>query len=233
MARQVGVARDRLPPLTRLSNLSVDIYPSRLLQRSLSYFSGLMGRGRTGPAPVLATAAAGDGGPEAAAPSLLPSQATTPVSTSKRKKLVEASLHVKTNQRQLQPKADRIAEQLAKLYPNPPIPLNHDSNFQLLCAVLLSAQTTDIKVNEVTKDLFDLAPDAASMAALDVAVITAAIKTLGLAPTKAKNLKAMATLLLERHGGEVPESFEELEELPGVGHKTASVVMAQAFGYVV
>ncbi|GAB4821817.1 hypothetical protein N2152v2_008863 [Parachlorella kessleri] len=132
---------------------------------------------------------------------------------------------------ELQSKGLQIAEQLRGLYPDPPIPLDHASHFQLLCAVLLSAQTTDKKVNEVTPALFKLAPDAAAMAALAAETIEGCIRQLGLAPTKAKNLQAMAQMLVERHGGEVPDSFEALEALPGVGHKTASVVMAQCFGH--
>lgn len=142
-----------------------------------------------------------------------------------------ASASVQANLAQLQPKALAIAEQLNKLYPNPPIPLDHGSDFQLLCAVVLSAQTTDKKVNEVTPELFRIAPDAGAMAALDVDTIAHCIRQLGLAPTKAKNLKALSQMLVDRHGGRVPETFEELEELPGVGHKTASVVMAQVHGH--
>jgi len=127
-------------------------------------------------------------------------------------------------------KADRIGKLLDELYPQPPIPLDHQDPFTLLVSVLLSAQTTDKKVNEVTPALFEQAPDPASMAALPVDRILASIRTVGLAPTKAKNLKAMAGLLIERHGGEVPEDINALEALPGVGHKTASVVMCQAFG---
>ncbi len=127
-------------------------------------------------------------------------------------------------------KADRIGEILDELYPHPPIPLDHQDPFTLLVSVLLSAQTTDKKVNEVTPALFAEAPDPESMAALPVEKILACIRTVGLAPTKAKNLKAMAGLLVERHGGEVPEDMDALEALPGVGHKTASVVMCQAFG---
>jgi len=129
-----------------------------------------------------------------------------------------------------QEKADRIGQQLRELYPAPPIPLTHTDPFTLLVAVMLSAQTTDLKVNEVTPALFRRAPDARRMAALDVDEILEFIRQLGLAPTKAKNLKRMSELLLERHGGEVPKSFAKLEALPGVGHKTASVVMSQAFG---
>ncbi|MGB9338350.1 MAG: endonuclease III [Polyangiales bacterium] len=127
-------------------------------------------------------------------------------------------------------KADRIGEILDELYPHPPIPLDHQDPFTLLVSVLLSAQTTDKKVNEVTPALFAEAPDPESMAALPVEKILACIRTVGLAPTKAKNVKAMAGLLVERHGGEVPEDMDALEALPGVGHKTASVVMCQAFG---
>jgi len=127
-------------------------------------------------------------------------------------------------------KADRIGEILDRLYPQPPIPLNHQDPFTLLVSVLLSAQTTDKKVNEVTPALFSEAPDPQSMAALPVDRILAHIRTVGLAPTKAKNLKAMARLLVERHGGQVPDDIDALEALPGVGHKTASVVVCQAFG---
>jgi len=119
---------------------------------------------------------------------------------------------------------------LAEMYPDPPVPLDHASPFQLLVAVLMSAQTTDLKVNEVTPALFERAPDAASMAAMPVDEIQACIRFVGLAPTKAKNIRRLSELLLERHGGEVPPSMEALEDLPGVGHKTASVVMAQSFG---
>ncbi len=127
-------------------------------------------------------------------------------------------------------KAQRIAAQLAALYPETPVPLDHSDPFTLLVAVALSAQTTDRKVNEVTPALFAIAPDPAAMAALPVEEILACIRTLGLAPTKARNLSAMSRLLVERHQGRVPSSEAELEALPGVGHKTASVVRAQAFG---
>lgn len=127
-------------------------------------------------------------------------------------------------------RAEQILAQLHELYPTLPVPLDHTDAFTLLVAVMLSAQTTDKKVNEVTPALFAAAPDPASMAALEVEEIRTLIRQIGLAPTKAKNLRRMAELLLERHGGEVPGSLEELEALPGVGHKTASVVMVQAFG---
>ena len=131
----------------------------------------------------------------------------------------------------LRAKADRIAAQLGQLYP-PPLepPLNHRSNFELLCAVVLSAQSTDKKVNEITPALFAAAPTPEAMAALDVEAIQAFIKQIGLAPSKAKYLKGLSEALVARHGGQVPATFAELEALPGVGHKTASVVMAQAFG---
>lgn len=121
-------------------------------------------------------------------------------------------------------------ERLQERYPTTPVPLDHSDAFTLLIAVLLSAQCTDKKVNEVTPALFAAGPDPAAMADLAEEVILGHIRQLGLARTKAKNVKRLAELLLERHGGKVPCSFEALEALPGVGHKTASVVMAQAFG---
>ncbi len=130
-----------------------------------------------------------------------------------------------------QEKADRIREQLAKLYPDPPIPLDHSDPFTLLIAVLLSAQTTDARVNKVTPGLFARAGTPAAMAKLRVEEILAESRTCGLAPAKAKNIAALSKILMEKHGGKVPRSFEELEALPGVGHKTASVVMTQAFGH--
>lgn len=127
-------------------------------------------------------------------------------------------------------KAARIQEILDGLYPEIPVPLDHRDAFTLLVAVLLSAQTTDVRVNLVTPALFAAAPDPASLAALGAEGILEHIRTCGLAPTKARNLARLGQLLVERHGGQVPRSFEELEALPGVGHKTASVVMSQAFG---
>ena len=121
-------------------------------------------------------------------------------------------------------------ERLQQHYPETPVPLDHSDPFTLLVAVLLSAQCTDRKVNEVTPALFAAGQDPAAMAALSEETILALIRQLGLARTKARNVKRLAELLLERHGGMVPRSFEQLEALPGVGHKTASVVMAQAFG---
>lgn len=127
-------------------------------------------------------------------------------------------------------KAARIDALLESLYPETPIPLDHTDPYTLLVAVLLSAQTTDRKVNEITPALFSAAPHPAAMAALPEEEIRTLIRQIGLAPQKAKALKGMSQLLLERHNGEVPVDMEALEALPGVGHKTASVVMAQAFG---
>ncbi len=124
-----------------------------------------------------------------------------------------------------------IHKELRCAYPDPQVPLDHSDAFTLLVAVALSAQCTDKRVNLVTPALFAYAPDAASMAQQDPAVIAEMIKTCGLAKGKAARLVAMSQLLVERHGGEVPESFSDLEALPGVGHKTASVVMNQAFGH--
>jgi endonuclease-3 len=127
-------------------------------------------------------------------------------------------------------KAEHILSMLDELYPETPIPLDHQNPFELLVAVLMSAQTTDLKVNEVTPALFERGPTPAAMAALPVEEIQSLIRFVGLAPTKAKNIRRLSELLMERHGGKVPSSFGELEALPGVGHKTAGVVMAQAFG---
>lgn len=127
-------------------------------------------------------------------------------------------------------KGEKIATILERLYPQPPIPLGHVDPYTLLVAVVLSAQTTDARVNLVTPALFERAPTPAAMAALPVAEILGFIRTCGLAPGKAANIRRLSELLVERHQGEVPRSFAALEALPGVGHKTASVVMSQAFG---
>ncbi len=127
-------------------------------------------------------------------------------------------------------KAQRIRDVLEEHHPRVPIPLEHVDPFTLLVAVLLSAQTTDVRVNLVTPALFERASTSEAMARVSVDEILELIRTCGLAPSKAKNIRALSELLVERHGGEVPRSFAELEALPGVGHKTASVVMAQAFG---
>ena len=126
-------------------------------------------------------------------------------------------------------KATKILEILDELFPEPPIPLSHKNPFELLVAVLLSAQTTDARVNIVTPALFADGPTPEAMAKLPVKRILHHIRTLGLAPTKAKRVKALAQQLVDEFEGEVPDSFEGLESLPGVGHKTAGVVIAQAF----
>ncbi len=127
-------------------------------------------------------------------------------------------------------KAARIQSVLDELIPRTPIPLDHSDPFTLLVSVALSAQTTDKKVNEVTPALFARAPTPAAMARMDVENVRELIRQVGLAPSKAKALVSLSQRLVEVHGGEVPQTFEELEALQGVGHKTASVVMAQAFG---
>ncbi len=126
-------------------------------------------------------------------------------------------------------KAQRIQEILDELYPETPIPLEHRDPFTLLVAVVLSAQTTDKKVNEVTPELFARASTPEAMARLDEAEIARLIRQIGLAPQKARSLRGLSRQIADA-GGAVPRTFEELETLPGVGHKTASVVMAQAFG---
>ena len=127
-------------------------------------------------------------------------------------------------------RAEIVLTELEKLYPEVPIPLDHSDPYTLLVAVALSAQTTDKKVNQITPKLFEAAGDPFKMKDLEVEEIRYLIKEIGLANTKAKNLKRAAEILVEKHNGIVPQTFEELEELPGVGHKTASVVMSQAFG---
>jgi len=127
-------------------------------------------------------------------------------------------------------RAQLVLKRLNERYPETPVPLDHSDPFTLLIAVLLSAQCTDKKVNEVTPALFAAGPNPVAMAQLEEGEILEHIRQLGLAKTKAKNVRRLAQLLLDRHNGEVPQSFEALEALPGVGHKTASVVMSQAFG---
>ncbi len=129
-----------------------------------------------------------------------------------------------------QERADYVGKKLAKLYPTTPIPLDHSDAYTLLVAVVLSAQCTDKKVNEITPALFAEAGTPAKMAAMTEARVLTLIRQLGLAPQKSKALVGLGKMLMAKHAGQVPRSFEELEELPGVGHKTASVVMAQAFG---
>ncbi len=127
-------------------------------------------------------------------------------------------------------KAERIQKILDELYPAQLVPLDHVDPYTLLVAVLLSAQCTDVRVNQVTPVLFSQAATPQGMVALGVVRIRRCIRSCGLAPSKAKNIHALSKILVARHGEGVPDSFEDLEALPGVGHKTASVVMAQAFG---
>ncbi len=127
-------------------------------------------------------------------------------------------------------KAARIAAKLEELYPETLVPLNHTDAYSLLVSVLLSAQCTDKRVNEVTPALFALADTPQKMVQQDIAKIQEIIRPCGLSPTKAKAIHRLSELLLEKHNGEVPNTLAELEQLPGVGHKTASVVMSQWFG---
>ena len=127
-------------------------------------------------------------------------------------------------------RAAYLDRRLAELYPATPVPLAHRDAYTLLVAVVLSAQCTDQRVNQITPTLFAAAATPAAMAALPVARIAAIIRSCGLAPQKAKAISALSNILVEQYGGQVPGTFEALEALPGVGHKTASVVMAQAFG---
>jgi endonuclease-3 len=130
-------------------------------------------------------------------------------------------------------KAERvnyIMERLDALYPDPPVPLDHTDAFTLLIAVLLSAQCTDERVNQVTPHLFALADNPAAMAALSVEQIREIIRPCGLSPQKSRAIARLSEILIEEHGAQVPADMEALERLPGVGHKTASVVMSQAFG---
>ena len=123
-----------------------------------------------------------------------------------------------------------IDRRLAELYPETPVPLDHTDAFSLLVAVLLSAQCTDKRVNLVTPHLWALATTPEKMMRVPVEEIQRVIRPCGLSPQKAKAIAGLSRILVEKHGGAVPRTFAELEELPGVGHKTASVVMAQAFG---
>jgi len=129
-----------------------------------------------------------------------------------------------------QDKAKKIGRILDDLYPTPPIPLQHKDPFTLLVAVVLSAQTTDVQVNKVTPALFARARTPAKLAAMSESEILQIIRSCGLAPGKARNIRKLAQTIVDQHGGKVPREMEALEKLPGVGHKTASVVMSQAFG---
>ena len=128
-------------------------------------------------------------------------------------------------------RAQIVQEELEKLYPEVPIPLDHKDAYTLMVAVALSAQTTDRKVNQITPKLFAIADTPEKMAKLSVEEIKELIKEIGLANSKAKNLKKMAEVLVEKFNSVVPQTYEELESLAGVGHKTASVVMSQGFGF--
>jgi endonuclease-3 len=129
-----------------------------------------------------------------------------------------------------QARAAHIDRTLEAMYPKTPIPLDHKDAFTLLVSVVLSAQCTDKKVNEVTPELFALADTPEKMTGIPVSEIQRIIRPCGLSPQKAKAISGLSRMLVEKYGGEVPRTFGELEELPGVGHKTASVVMSQAFG---
>ena len=124
-----------------------------------------------------------------------------------------------------------MVERLDEIYPETPVPLNHKSKFELLIAVLLSAQCTDERVNQVTPHLFSLADNPLAMSKLQTEKIYEIIRPCGLAPQKSANISKLSIMIIEKHQGLVPSNFEDLERLPGVGHKTASVVMSQGFGY--
>ena len=127
-------------------------------------------------------------------------------------------------------RANYVRQKLQSLYPKPPIPLDHKDAYTLLIAVLLSAQCTDERVNKVTPALFALADNPEDMAQVPVSKILAIIKPCGLSPQKSKAISNLSKILIKQHGGQVPNNYIDLEALPGVGHKTASVVMSQAFG---
>ncbi len=128
-------------------------------------------------------------------------------------------------------KALAIAKILDELYPETPIPLKHRDSYTLLIAVLLSAQSTDKKVNQITPSLFEKADNPYDMVKLDIEEIREIIKPIGLSPQKSKAIYNLSKILIEKHNGRVPDNFKDLEALPGVGHKTASVIISQAFGY--
>lgn len=128
-----------------------------------------------------------------------------------------------------QEKVQFVIETLKEIYPSVPVPLDHKDPYTLLIAVLLSAQSTDVRVNQITPLLFDKADNPYEMVTLSVEEIREIIKPVGLSPMKAKGIAGLSRILIEKHGGKVPANLEALKELPAVGHKTASVVMAQAF----
>lgn len=145
--------------------------------------------------------------------------------------IVINEIFIQLDKMKLYERAAFVEKELARLYPNPAIPLDHKDSYTLLIAVLLSAQCTDARVNLITPALFQLASDPATMNKLSVDQINLIVRPCGLAPRKAKAIHQLSGILIKKYNGEVPSTFEELEELPGVGHKTASVVMAQAFGF--
>jgi len=128
-------------------------------------------------------------------------------------------------------RAQYVVDTLESLYPTVPIPLDHSDEYTLLVAVLLSAQCTDKKVNEITPDLFAMADNPKDMLRYSIEDIREIIKPCGLSPAKSKAIYGLSEILINEHNGQVPSTFKDLEALPGVGHKTASVVMSQAFGY--
>lgn len=130
-----------------------------------------------------------------------------------------------------QERADFIRHRLQELYPNPPIPLHHTDNYTLLISVLLSAQCTDARVNQITPALWKLADNPYDMAKVPVEKIQEVIRPCGLSPQKSKAISVLSKMLIEEHDGKVPDDWDALERLPGVGHKTASVVMSQGFGH--
>lgn len=129
-----------------------------------------------------------------------------------------------------QEKVDYVINKLNELYPNIPVPLNHKDPYTLLIAVLLSAQSTDVRVNQITPLLFEKADNPYDMVKLTVEEIREIIKPVGLSPMKSKGIHGLSKILIEKHDGKVPKTYKELEELPAVGHKTAAVVLSQAFG---
>ena len=148
-----------------------------------------------------------------------------------RSSISDSKSHTRTRELSKRLKASKIAEILAELYTNPSPPLRHSSAYTLLVAVLLSAQCTDERVNKITPKLFAMARSPQAMAKLKVAKIEETIRPCGLAPRKAHAISELSRIIVNQHKGRVPKTFEALEELPGVGHKTASVVMSQAFGF--
>ena len=127
-------------------------------------------------------------------------------------------------------KAKFVIKSLQEIYPTIPVPLDHKDSYTLLIAVLMSAQSTDVRVNQITPLLFERADNPKMMVKLRIDEIQDIIRPVGLSPAKAKAIHGLSEILLDKHNGEVPDNFEDLEALPGVGHKTASVVLAQAFG---